>query len=406
MKNNEYRVRLPLLKDNHSHTLTYSAMHGAPTLAGIDAKESAVEFMTKLEHKINVLLDWDETKFHFNEKELSSFPPVLICNVSLHKYIINLSARAMLKSIDENIAKNIEDQAWVEKNLLEVLKFIASLMEFNDLKMGLHFGELENAGVWYAEDMCVFDIGAVKYYKDSKYRNRTSLWASFPDYLRLPDNLRKEIKGIKVFADGALAAHSAALAKNYIAGGGGMLIYTNDELLKILHAIAGMNKPIAIHAIGDAALDQAASVLRKIGVDKGNIQVRLEHCQFITKKIASELKSHGVVLSMQPNFSRDSIRYADRLPSAYRNQNNPFRMLIDDIKYKPGEDLLFGSDGMPHGMEQALKWSLFPPYKSQQLKIEEFINGYCMPDMKNGYAEVEIDEEKESVRMIGLSLET
>jgi len=406
MKNNKYRMKLPLLSDHHSHTLTYSAMHNTLTLAGINTKESAIRFIKNLKNKINILLGWDETKYFFNEKELSSFPPVLICGASLHKYIINFPAKKILKNLNENIAKNIENQLWVEQNLLMILKLVSSLAGVNDTKMDLHFRMLENAGVWYVEDLCVFDIEAVKHYKNSKYHNRVSLWTSLSDYLGLPNDLKKEIKGIKIFTDGALTAHSAALVKNYTTGGNGILIHTNSELVQTLHSIADINKPVAIHAIGDAALNQVASVLQVIDVGKTNLQVRLEHCQFITKKVAAKLKSYGVILSMQPNFSQDSIRYADRLPLIYRNQNNPFRMLIDEIKYKPGKDLIFGSDGMPHGIEQALQWSLFPSYKNQQLKLEEFIGGYCMSDMKNGYAEVEIDEEKKSVKMVGLSLGT
>jgi predicted amidohydrolase YtcJ len=118
----------------------------------------------------------------------------------------------------------------------------------------------------------------------------------------------------------------------------------------------------------------------------------MEHCQFIYEKTACQAKELGIILSMQPNFSTDSIIYRDRLLPWYLENNNPFRMLIDQAGFVPGEDLIFGSDGMPHGVEAALKNSLFPPLAQQRLTIDEFTAGYCMPDRTHGHIELEIDK--------------
>jgi hypothetical protein len=77
--------------------------------------------------------------------------------------------------------------------------------------------------------------------------------------------------------------------------------------------------------------------------------------------------------------------------------NNPFRMLIDQAGFVPGKDLLFGSDGMPHGAAYALNSALFPPYPGQRLTLPEFIAGYCMADLEHGLIDVTIDDEVGSV---------
>ena len=100
---------------------------------------------------------------------------------------------------------------------------------------------------------------------------------------------------------------------------------------------------------------------------------------------------------MQPNFNCDSVDYRDRLDEQYCRANNPFRMLIDEIGFEPGKDLIFGSDGMPHGIEFALQQSLFPSLKSQILSIEEFQLGYCVESAEAGYIEVELDKENRQV---------
>jgi hypothetical protein len=100
---------------------------------------------------------------------------------------------------------------------------------------------------------------------------------------------------------------------------------------------------------------------------------------------------------MQPNFSDDSVQYADRLPQGYPERNNPFRMLIDAVGYEPGKDLLFGSDGMSHGYREGLRQSLFPKYAVQKLDVKEFIAGYCLPSEERGHIDLLIDWENESV---------
>jgi hypothetical protein len=77
--------------------------------------------------------------------------------------------------------------------------------------------------------------------------------------------------------------------------------------------------------------------------------------------------------------------------------NNPFRMLIDEAGFVPGINLLFGSDGMPHGVQYALENSLFPPFPGQKLALDEFVAGYCMPDLENGFVDVTIDYEERTI---------
>jgi hypothetical protein len=72
-------------------------------------------------------------------------------------------------------------------------------------------------------------------------------------------------------------------------------------------------------------------------------------------------------------------------------------MLIDEVGYMPGKDLLFGSDGMPHGVQYALESALFPPFPGQVLELSEFVAGYCMADLENGFIEVAIDHENRKI---------
>jgi hypothetical protein len=72
-------------------------------------------------------------------------------------------------------------------------------------------------------------------------------------------------------------------------------------------------------------------------------------------------------------------------------------MLIDKAGFTSGRDLIFGSDGMPHGINYALEMSLFSPFPGQRLSLEEFIAGYCMDTMENGYIDISVDKAKQAV---------
>jgi hypothetical protein len=52
-------------------------------------------------------------------------------------------------------------------------------------------------------------------------------------------------------------------------------------------------------------------------------------------------------------------------------------MLIDEVGFEPGDDLVFGSDGMPHGVDEAVRSALEPAHPGQRLSLEEIEAGYA-----------------------------
>jgi predicted amidohydrolase YtcJ len=229
-----------------------------------------------------------------------------------------------------------------------------------------------------------------------KYPGRVALWTELERYGKLGAAARAAVRGIKLFADGALGARTAALAGSYKGGGKGALLHSDAELRELILAAAALTGRVAIHAIGDAALEQVVAALEQ-AARKKEFEARIEHAQLITLTQARRAKKLGVTLCMQPNFSADSADYADRLRARYLRGNNPFRMLIDRAGFMPGRDLVFGSDGMPHGAKAALESALFPPYPGQRLSLGEFAAGYCLPDFKAGCLDVKIDPFKKTV---------
>ncbi len=393
------KYEIPLLKDHHTHTSIYASLSNCIDLSAVRDKKKALSLMKKSTDEITVILGWNSSFFYFEDEELDGLPPVVICNISFHDFMINKPARERLFDSHKDIISHIGDGNWVERNLYAILKFVGNIKPCNDDLVRSFFDEyLLKNGIWYAEDMLLADRKFVNIFQRIGYLDRTRFWADIETFDSLDSEAKKYVHGIKIFIDGAIGAKTAAIKEPFLTGERGILIYSDEKLFDTLTQLSTHNKPIAIHAVGDLATDQIIKILSDIQSSENCIpQIRIEHFQFISKERAETAKSLGIVLSMQPNFNNDSIQYADRLSAKYCKYNNPFRMLIDEVGFVPGEDLIFGSDGMPHGVQCALEQSLFPRFPDQTLTIEEFIAGYCMPDQKNGYIKIEIDEAQKNI---------
>ena len=185
-----------------------------------------------------------------------------------------------------------------------------------------------------------------------------------------------------------------------------MFTYTDSELAVLLDEAGAWETGVSMHAIGELAIEQALNALE--GAMKRGYRfspMRLEHVQLISAAQADRAKKLGATLSMQPNFTSDSHDYADRLAASYLEGNNPFRMLIDDAGFKPGTDLIFGSDGMPDGIAYAATQSLFPVFPSQGLTLDELVAGYGPARGVSGAVALNIDETARRVTVESVTLQ-
>jgi predicted amidohydrolase YtcJ len=394
------KITIPLLKDHHNHPSIYAVFHDCLNLQEVKHKGDAVSLLQALDReRVSVVLGWNTGYYLFTEEDLKSFSPVVIVNISLHSFIMNASAEDMLRDRYPDIVSNYADASWYERNFPHLLIFLAEVLELNVKKLKIFFDYLQKKGVYYAEEMHLPGESAYSIFREALLVERTAFWTNAQTFKTLTPETQKGIAGIKLFTDGAVGARSAAMTRPFTGGEIGELLHSDDELYVMLKEVASFRKAAAVHALGELAPAQVVRTVRKLSSRGITIPLlRMEHCQFIDESTAREAREMGIVISMQPNFSTDSTIYSDRLHPMYLERNNPLRMLIDRVGYIPGEDLLFGSDGMPQGVEEALRSSLFPPFPGQRLTLDEFIAGYCMPDTSTGQIELEI--ENKTVKII------
>ena len=395
------QISIPYLHDHHSHFSLYAGLANSLNIKEMKNKDEVLDILRSFpDDKLNTVYGWNSANFRFSDSELESLPPVLIANLSLHGFVLNSAAEKMLKDEYPEIIANYKNVDWCEEHLTELVLFFSRILP-TPLETVLEYAKFLEIkfGIYETEDMLLPSEDFYQMIKNSELSKRVFFWSDLKTFKTLSPDTQKEIKGVKLFTDGANGAATAAIGEPYITGEKGFLTYPDKLLTELMEESLEISNGVAIHAIGDRAIDQiiyATEILRKNNQMK---PVRIEHCQFIFEESAKKAKDLGIILSLQPNFNEDSIIYADRIPKKYLKQNNPFRMLIDNAGFVPGKDLIFGSDGMPHGVEFALEQSLWPPFPIQKLELSEFVDGYCISD-KNRLLHLQIDEQNRKVKML------
>ncbi|MFQ5838570.1 MAG: amidohydrolase [Thermoplasmata archaeon] len=180
---------------------------------------------------------------------------------------------------------------------------------------------------------------------------------------------------IKAFLDGSLGARTAALSEEYEDedGNRGRLMLSKEELTSLVGEASEGGFQLALHAIGERAIDAALQSLAY--GDSSTTRHRLEHFELPDEGHLKMARSLGIVASMQPNFvgqwSMPGGLYEQRLGKARLGRNNPFRLVLDE-----GIPLAFGSDHMPFSPMYGIHWAVNAPFDDQRLTVEEALRCY------------------------------
>ncbi|HLX06668.1 MAG TPA: amidohydrolase [Thermoanaerobaculia bacterium] len=131
---------------------------------------------------------------------------------------------------------------------------------------------------------------------------------------------RITVRGVKLYADGALGSRGAALLEPYSDDPGnlGLMVSTGAHLEAVARQAVAHGFQVAIHAIGDrgglVALD---AMERALGGPRPQLRFRLEHAQVLRLQDIERLARLGIVASMQPTHATSDMPWAqDRLGEA------------------------------------------------------------------------------------------
>jgi predicted amidohydrolase YtcJ len=135
------------------------------------------------------------------------------------------------------------------------------------------------------------------------------------------------VRGLKLFADGALGSRGAALFEPYAddPGNSGLVLASEEELTRAAKNVAEAGWQLAVHAIGDRANHAVLNAFEKAGSgQKGrDLRFRVEHAQVLKESDIARFRALEVIASMQPTHATSDMPWADerlgpeRLRGAY-----------------------------------------------------------------------------------------
>jgi hypothetical protein len=154
------------------------------------------------------------------------------------------------------------------------------------------------------------------------------------------------IGNVKVFMDGALGPHTAAMFQPYIGEGEnrGILNMDGEELFEHGRQAAQVGLGLTVHAIGDRANHEVLNAYEQLrNYEKENhlpaLRHRIEHVQVIHPDDAPRLAQLKVIASMQPIHATSDMLMADQFWGERSRLAYAMKTQLDF-----GAPLAFGSD--------------------------------------------------------------
>lgn len=215
--------------------------------------------------------------------------PVVIVRTCLHLAAANTAAM-------EKLGLFAEDGLFYEARVFNLLKTLVARINLEPrdvLSAGLR--ELKRLGFVQVIDMGM-DRQKLPFFKGLDAEVKV-------DFYTVDLELLDEALGFKIFLDGGLGARTAALTEEYAddPGNYGLLNHSDAGLLALVERVHRHGKPIAVHAIGDRAVDQFLRIIKK----SRHPLDRLEHVQYARPDQLDALAELDVSICIQPLFSRE-----------------------------------------------------------------------------------------------------
>ncbi len=209
-------------------------------------------------------------------------------------------------------------------------------------------------GVTSVHDMGSWDDMAVYRRAHAAGRLTTRIYAGVPlaSWERLRDTVAAEGRGdavlriglLKAFVDGSLGSHTAAFHEPFtdVPTDTGLIVTSPEVLYERVAAADRAGLHVAVHAIGDRAIDLQLDIFERVAREHGarDRRFRIEHAQHIAPADLPRFATLGVIASMQPYHAIDDGRWAERVIGPERIKTTyAFRALLD-----ANARVAFGSD--------------------------------------------------------------
>lgn len=139
------------------------------------------------------------------------------------------------------------------------------------------------------------------------------------------DEERLKVRGVKVYADGALGSRGALLKQPYTdqPGHHGLQLATREHFLDVAQWCKAHGFQMNTHCIGDSANELLLDVYGEVLGGTNDLRWRIEHAQVVSPEDRPKFAAYSIIPSVQPTHATSDGPWAverlgpDRIGSAY-----------------------------------------------------------------------------------------
>ncbi|MCR8432634.1 MAG: amidohydrolase [Candidatus Korarchaeota archaeon] len=411
-------IVIPAFIDAHSHVINYTMKANWIDLSNVKSKRALLNMIQETLNSRNLFLGynfdestWSEREFPTRREvdEVSGNKPVLLLRIDGHLAVVNSGLIEKLK-LPENMFKDFGNGIIVEDNVYIVIRKLLSKRKLGPSIKALQ--SLLKLGIAASADM-----GSIVEPSD-KIKKKLSRCMEVYFYYCL-ESIERQIQegldktmfkyggiitGFKLIADGSIGAKTAYLFEPYSDDPScrGLLLIPEEHLEELIKAANRLEAQLAIHAIGDAAIDVVLNAYRWA---KPGLRHRIEHFEMPHDDHIDKLAKCHIIPSMQPNFianwqQRGGL-YEQRLGWERAKRMNPLATILA----KAGL-IAFGSDNMPSDPLYGIYGAMTHPIESERLRFAEAVQCYTTHAAYSIFAENKLGELREGYVASFLALES
>ncbi len=196
---------------------------------------------------------------------------------------------------------------------------------------------------------------------------------------------------VKMLLDGSLGGRTAALKRPYAddPSNTGLLLYQEEEMREIVSRAHESGYQLAIHAIGDRAIDLALDSIERAQTKapRTDHRHRIEHASIINPEQIERMTRMSVIASVQPAFVTSDFWAIDRVGKSRENWVYPFKTLFKSVVTSAGSDCPVEHPDPLNGIWAAVTRGGF--LRAEQLRVDQILQMYTM---NSAYASFEENE--------------
>jgi len=393
------KLILPPLVDSHTHFFQTGLYLGALDVSHISTKDGLLSFIrgSTLDNfrigEVVWISGFDPIDEMPNSAELESVAP----NIPIFLRRVDGHSCSLSKSAQKMIPDDMRNQSGIYTGIMQekVVDYFLRLVDEDELILAANrvAESAVKVGAMRIHSLVPYIEWAeilMKIQKDLPIE--TEIFVESTDVESVAELDLKQIGGC-ILLDGSFGSHTAAITEPYAdaPNNSGILYFTDEKLLSFFQSARDKNLAVAMHAIGDRAIEQYIRCAEKVADGEQLKRWRIEHAELINRNQIERARKLGLTLSVQPAFEKfwggPDKMYAKRLGKRWMMTNH-FRDEID-----AGILLLGGSDSYitPIDPVSGIFDAMNHPNKSQRLTQNEAISLFTENPLKWKYNKSEID---------------